>query len=64
MDDKKRKYPDDYPYVENDEMFTGAVSATEATGLTATVPEDEAEAESYRDIYNLPLQPDAPPSRH
>ena len=50
---KKKKVPLTRP-----EPYSGAASATECTGLTATVPETEAEAESYRDIANVPVTPD------
>ena len=50
---KKKKVP---PYMKN-ELYKGVVSATECTGLTATVPENEAEADSYKDIYGIPVEP-------
>lgn len=49
---KKKKIP---PY-EKDELYAGVVSANECTGLTATIPEDEAEAESYREMTGVPVQ--------
>ena len=56
---KKKKVP-----LTRRELYSGAVSATECTGLTATVPETEAEAESYRDIANVPVTPDDGCVRH
>ena len=50
---KKKKTP---PY-EKTQLYKGVVSATECTGLTAKVPENEAEADSYKDIYGIPVEP-------
>ena len=38
-------------------------SDTECTGLTPTPPTDEAQAESYADILDLPLPGNEPPDR-
>lgn len=55
-DKKKIVYPEKLPFEDDDE--TGAVvSSTECTGLTSTVPIYENEAMSYRDIYNIPVEP-------
>ena len=37
------------------ELYSGPVSVTECTGLTATVPKTDGEAESYRDIADVPV---------
>ncbi len=50
---KKKKIP---PY-EKTELYKGVASATECTGLTAKVPGTESEADSYKDIYNIPIEP-------
>ena len=50
---KKKKIP---PY-EKTQLYKGVVSATECTGLTAKVPETGSEADSYNDIYNIPIEP-------
>ncbi len=53
---KKIVYPERLPFEDDDE--TGAVaSCTECTGLTASLPMYEDEAMSYRDIYNVPVEP-------
>jgi hypothetical protein len=44
------------PY-ERTQLYKGVVSATECTGLTAKVPENEDEADSYKDIYGIPVEP-------
>jgi len=44
--------------IEKDMMNGSVVSSTECTGLTATIPEDESEVESYREIYDIPLSAD------
>ena len=49
----KKKTP---PYMKN-ELYEGVASATECTGLTAKVPETESEADSYKDIYGIPVEP-------
>ncbi len=36
--------------------FLNTVSTTECTGLTPTIPEDITEAESYNDIYRVPVK--------
>ncbi len=45
----------------DDEEFSyetnSVVSATECTGLTASMPESEYEAQSYEDIYNIGVKP-------
>lgn len=38
-------------------------SATECTGLMPTPPANQAEAESYTDLYPIP-QPPKPPQKH
>ena len=48
---KKKKVP---PYMKN-ELYGGVASANECTGLTATVPTDDAEAEAYRAITDVPV---------
>ena len=48
---KKRKKA---PYKKN-ELYSGVVSANECTGLTATVPLDDAEADAYRNIADVPV---------
>ena len=40
------------PYEKTD-LYSGAASANECTGLTATVPIDDAEAESYRELSGV-----------
>ncbi len=42
---------------EIDFLSSSVVSSTECTGLTATIPESYNEAVSYREIYNIPLEP-------
>ena len=37
------------------ELYSGVASANECTGLTASVPLDESEAESYREIEDVPV---------
>ena len=50
MKKKKKRVP-----LTRNELFAGAVSANECTGLTAKIPTDESEAESYRDLVDVPL---------
>ena len=50
MKKRKKKVP-----LTKTELYSGPVSATECTGLTATVPLTESKAESYRDIENVPV---------
>lgn len=53
---KKLVYPQKLPF-EDDTEVGSVVSSCECTGLTSTVPLDEDEAMSYRDIYNIPVEP-------
>ena len=55
-DNKMTKKNKKKPY-ERTQLYKGVVSATECTGLTAKVPENESEADSYKDIYNVPVEP-------
>ena len=59
MDDSKKK--DDYN-VEFADEFTddlfSVASATECTGLCYAPPLDDAEVESYTDVYESPLKKD------
>lgn len=59
MDDSKKK--DDYN-VEFADEFTddlfSVASATECTGLCYAPPHDDAEVESYTDVYEIPLKKD------
>ena len=50
MKKKKKRVPLTRP-----ELYAGAVSANECTGLTVKIPENEAEAESYRDLADVPV---------
>lgn len=56
---KKKKTP---PY-EKTQLYKGVASAAECTGLTAKVPQDESEADSYKDIYNIPVEPNVTMSK-
>lgn len=49
-------YPEKYPFEDDDEIGSVA-SSCECTGLTSTLPIYEDEAMSYRDIYNIPVEP-------
>ena len=51
MKKKKKQAP-----LTRNELYSGAVSANECTGLTATVPMDEAEAKAYRDLAAVPVE--------
>ncbi len=56
MSDKKDKFvPEPVP---SDELFddVSVASSTECTGLGIIIPRDEEDAESYRDIYDIPLE--------
>ena len=53
---KKLVYPERLPFEDDDEIGS-VVSASECTGLTSTLPMDDDEAMSYRDIYNIPVEP-------
>ncbi len=53
---KKIVYPEKLPFEDDDEIGSVA-SASECTGLTSTLPIYEEEALSYRDIYNIPVEP-------
>lgn len=46
---------EEYPF-EVDEL-SAVASSTECTGLVQSIPEDEDEAESYRQIMNVPVKP-------
>ncbi len=46
---------EEYPF-EVDEL-SAVASSTECTGLVQAVPEDEDEAESYRQLINVPIKP-------
>lgn len=46
---------DDYDFLE----MSGVASSTDCTGLIPTPPLEEADADSYTDIYNIP-QPGNP----
>ena len=56
MKNKKIVYPEKLPFEDDDEIGSVA-SSTECTGLTSMLPIDEDEAMSYRDIYNIPVEP-------
>ncbi len=57
-----RKRPDnfdrgvvcEFPYEEDD---FSVVSSCECTGLVSEIPYTDEETESYKDIYNIPLEP-------
>lgn len=53
MKNKKKKVP-----LTRTELYSGPVSVTECTGLTASAPKTEAEAESYRDIAQVNVTSD------
>lgn len=46
---------EEYPF-EVDEL-SAVASSTECTGLVQSVPEDDNEAEAYRQIMNVPVKP-------
>lgn len=55
-DNHKRPYP--YGAQDGKELFEddfSVMSSAECTGLQPTPPQNEAEAESYSDIYDIPL---------
>ena len=56
---KKKKAP----YQKN-ELYSGVVSANECTGLTATVPLDDVEAEAYRAIADVPVTSEKTYKKH
>ncbi|MBR6921895.1 MAG: hypothetical protein IKH51_06845 [Clostridia bacterium] len=58
MKKKKKRVP-----LSRDELFAGAVSANECTGLIAKIPTDESEAESYRDLVDVPVTSKKPERR-
>lgn len=63
MKDKKQesnKLIDDYDYL------SSAASVTEFTGLIPSLPQSEAELESYNDIWKFlpPADPDTPVFQH
>ena len=53
---KKKSIPKDKQALQpNDNLFLDdVVSTTECTGLIPTPPQNEAEAESYTDLYAVP----------
>ena len=51
----KKKDPSDIPDIAED--LNGVVSSTECTGMMYFPPQDEYEAESYGEIYNVPEVP-------
>ncbi len=53
---KKIVYPEKLPFEDDDEIGSVA-SSTECTGLAPSLPMYENEAMSYRDIYNIPVEP-------
>ena len=53
---KKIVYPERLPFEDDDEIGS-VVSSNECTGLTSSIPIYENEASSYRDIYNIPVEP-------
>lgn len=53
---KKIVYPEKLPFEDDDEIGA-VVSSNECTGLTTSMPIYENEALSYRDIYNIPIEP-------
>ena len=55
MEKKKKFCPEPVPC---DELYldTSVVSSSECTGLGTILPQDEWEAESFRHIYDIPLQ--------
>ena len=58
MDKKDKKAPMPYDSSDDEELFNNlfdVASATECTGLMPTPPLNEAEAESYSKIYDIPL---------
>ncbi len=56
MQDKKNKFVPEP--TASDELFDNmsVASSTECTGLGIIIPPDEEDAESYRDIYDIPLE--------
>lgn len=46
---------EEYPF-EVDEL-SAVASSTECTGLVQSIPEDNDEAEAYRQIMNVPVKP-------
>ena len=55
---KKKKVP-----LTKDELFAGAVMANECTGLTASVPLTDGEAESYREMSGKNVSVEKPDAR-
>ncbi len=55
MEKKNKFVPDMTP---SDEFFDdmSVASSTECTGLGIIIPRDEEDAESYRDIYDIPVE--------
>lgn len=49
-----------YNYEFDGILASGAVSATDTTGLTITEPLDEFDAEALREIKNIPVTPRKP----
>lgn len=55
MNEKKQKKRElKYPYTD----ITSVASSTECTGLTQFIPETEHEAESFKNLYDIPLSAD------
>ncbi len=44
----------EFPYEDND---FSVVSSCECTGLVTEIPYNDSETESYKDIYDIPLEP-------
>ncbi len=64
MDDSKKKI--DYNVEFADELAGdpfSVASATECTGLCYAPPLDEAEVQSYQDLYEIPLRKDETESK-
>ena len=59
MDDSKKKddYDGEFADEFNDDLFSVA-AATEGTGRCYAPPLDDAEVESYTDVYEIPLKKD------
>lgn len=57
---KRSEFAPEFPPYnnQNSEVYSsGAASATDYTGLTATEPLDGAEADSLRDVADMPVTP-------
>ena len=53
---EKQLHAAGFDFDEYDSLAMSVVSSTECTGLTVMNPEDEYEAGSYKDIYNIPIE--------